>query len=264
MLGLPQEAPHQGRRPTRAASAQDAGPTWRSLSTSSSLKDIKPQVAALLVQRGHQRGHHLRGAGLPHPRERRRVQGARQAGPAQEGLGARHRREPRLRDGRAGAHAHRPLRAGAAGGGDPGGGRGHAPPAPAAQGRGGPQPEPVPARRHRGHRPPRRPGRVGPHDRRRPRLEARPGGRDARARDRAARPRHASTCASPRGPRRGSSQSARGYRDGELAISLDLQMYVGAESPRDHVLVDGDPPIDTTIAGGVAGDIATAAITVNA
>jgi hypothetical protein len=41
-------------------------------------------------------------------------------------------------------------------------------------------------------------------------------------------------------------------------------MYVGAESPRDHVLVDGDPPIDCTIAGGVAGDIATAAITVNA
>jgi hypothetical protein len=46
-------------------------------------------------------------------------------------------------------------------------------------------------------------------------------------------------------------------------ISLDLQMYVGAESPRDHVLVDGLPPIDMTITGGVAGDIATAAIVVN-
>jgi 4-hydroxy-tetrahydrodipicolinate reductase len=41
-------------------------------------------------------------------------------------------------------------------------------------------------------------------------------------------------------------------------------MYVGAENPRDHVLVDGHPPIDVTIAGGVAGDIATAAIVVNA
>jgi hypothetical protein len=68
----------------------------------------------------------------------------------------------------------------------------------------------------------------------------------------------------PAGAAAGIHQSARGYRDGELAISLDLQMYVGAESPRDHVLVDGDPPIDCTIAGGVAGDIATAAITVNA
>jgi len=68
----------------------------------------------------------------------------------------------------------------------------------------------------------------------------------------------------PAGAVAGIKQSARGYRKGELAISLDLQMYVGAESPRDHVLVDGDPPIDCTIAGGVAGDIATAAITVNA
>jgi 4-hydroxy-tetrahydrodipicolinate reductase len=68
----------------------------------------------------------------------------------------------------------------------------------------------------------------------------------------------------PAGAAAGIHQSARGYKDGELAISLDLQMFVGAESPRDHVLVDGDPPIDCTIAGGVAGDIATAAITVNA
>ena len=67
----------------------------------------------------------------------------------------------------------------------------------------------------------------------------------------------------PAGAAAGIHQSARGYRDGELAISLDLQMYVGAESPRDHVLVDGDPPIDATITGGVAGDLATAAIAVN-
>ena len=67
----------------------------------------------------------------------------------------------------------------------------------------------------------------------------------------------------PAGAAAGIHQSARGYRDGELAISLDLQMYVGAESPRDHVLLDADPPIDATIAGGVAGDVATAAIVVN-
>ena len=68
----------------------------------------------------------------------------------------------------------------------------------------------------------------------------------------------------PAGAAAGIKQSARGYRDGELAVSLDLQMYVGAESPRDHVLIDGDAPIDMTIAGGVAGDIATAGIAVNA
>jgi len=68
----------------------------------------------------------------------------------------------------------------------------------------------------------------------------------------------------PAGMAAGIKQSARGYRNGELAITLDLQMYVGAEQPRDHVLIDGVPPIDMTIAGGVAGDSATAAITVNA
>jgi 4-hydroxy-tetrahydrodipicolinate reductase len=68
----------------------------------------------------------------------------------------------------------------------------------------------------------------------------------------------------PAGAAAGIRQSARGYRNGALAVSLDLQMYVGAESPRDHVLIDGVPPIDTTVSGGVAGDVATAAIAVNA
>ena len=68
----------------------------------------------------------------------------------------------------------------------------------------------------------------------------------------------------PAGNAAGIKQSARGYRKDELLVSLDLQMYVGAEQPRDHVLIDGVPPIDMTIAGGIAGDIATAAIAINA
>jgi hypothetical protein len=67
----------------------------------------------------------------------------------------------------------------------------------------------------------------------------------------------------PAGAVAGIKQDVRGYSDGRLVVSLDLQMYVGAESPRDHVLIDGTPPIDMTIAGGVAGDLATAAIVVN-
>ena len=39
---------------------------------------------------------------------------------------------------------------------------------------------------------------------------------------------------------------------------------MGAESPRDHVIVVGTPGIDMTIAGGIAGDQATAAVLVNA
>jgi 4-hydroxy-tetrahydrodipicolinate reductase len=67
----------------------------------------------------------------------------------------------------------------------------------------------------------------------------------------------------PAGNAAGIKQTARGYRDGLLAVSLDLQMYVGADAPRDHVLIDGFPPIDMTIAGGIAGDTATAAMVVN-
>jgi len=67
----------------------------------------------------------------------------------------------------------------------------------------------------------------------------------------------------PAGAAAGIKQVARGYRNGDLAVSLDLQMYVGAEQPRDHVLVDGDPRIDVTIAGGLPGDVATGAIVLN-
>lgn len=68
----------------------------------------------------------------------------------------------------------------------------------------------------------------------------------------------------PAGAAAGIRQHARGWRDGQIAISLDLQMYVGAESPRDQIVVDGTPPIDMTISGGIPGDAATAALVVNA
>jgi 4-hydroxy-tetrahydrodipicolinate reductase len=67
----------------------------------------------------------------------------------------------------------------------------------------------------------------------------------------------------PAGAAAGIRQAVRAYRAGELAISLDLQVYVGAEAPRDHVLVDGDPPVDATLAGGVNGEEATAAVLLN-
>jgi hypothetical protein len=67
----------------------------------------------------------------------------------------------------------------------------------------------------------------------------------------------------PAGAVAGIKQSAHGYRNGDLAVSLDLQMYVGAESPRDHVLVDGEPRVDVTVAGGLAGDVATGAMVIN-
>ncbi len=67
----------------------------------------------------------------------------------------------------------------------------------------------------------------------------------------------------PAGSAAGVRQAVRAYRNGDLAVSLDLQAYVGAEAPRDHVLVDGEPPVDATVAGGISDELATAALLVN-
>lgn len=65
-----------------------------------------------------------------------------------------------------------------------------------------------------------------------------------------------------RGEVAGVEQVARVMMDGEEKACLRLRMYVGAED-LDHIVIDGVPPIDMTISGGVHGDRATAAIVVN-
>jgi 4-hydroxy-tetrahydrodipicolinate reductase len=56
---------------------------------------------------------------------------------------------------------------------------------------------------------------------------------------------------------------ARGIVKGLEAITLDLRMYVGAENPHDSVRIDGTPPVNLVIDGGIMGDIATVAMLVN-
>ena len=55
-----------------------------------------------------------------------------------------------------------------------------------------------------------------------------------------------------------------GYQGDTLLLTLDLKMYVGAKDPRDAVDVEGTPPIDLVIRGGIFGDTATVATLVNA
>ena len=57
---------------------------------------------------------------------------------------------------------------------------------------------------------------------------------------------------------------ARGLKDQQEAIILDLRMYVGAEEPGDSICIDGTPTIDMAIRKGIMGDIATVASLVNA
>jgi 4-hydroxy-tetrahydrodipicolinate reductase len=52
--------------------------------------------------------------------------------------------------------------------------------------------------------------------------------------------------------------------NGAEKIYMELQMYVGAKEPRDVIELRGQPDISLVIPGGTHGDIATAAIVVNA
>jgi 2,4-diaminopentanoate dehydrogenase len=62
----------------------------------------------------------------------------------------------------------------------------------------------------------------------------------------------------------GVHQIARGTSAGQEKIFMELQMYVGAKQPSDTVELRGEPNLSMTIPGGTHGDVATAAIAVNA
>jgi len=62
----------------------------------------------------------------------------------------------------------------------------------------------------------------------------------------------------------GVHQVARGTRGGEEKIFLELRMYVGAKQPADMIELKGEPNLSLVIPGGTHGDVATAAVVVNA
>jgi hypothetical protein len=62
----------------------------------------------------------------------------------------------------------------------------------------------------------------------------------------------------------GVHQIARGTSAGQEKVLLELQMYVGAKQPADTVELRGEPNLTLAIPGGTHGDVATAAIAVNA
>jgi 4-hydroxy-tetrahydrodipicolinate reductase len=68
----------------------------------------------------------------------------------------------------------------------------------------------------------------------------------------------------PLGGVAGVRQVAKGILGGQELVVLDLRMYLGAQNPHDSILIDGVPPIDMMIRGGVHGDRATPAIVANA
>jgi hypothetical protein len=61
----------------------------------------------------------------------------------------------------------------------------------------------------------------------------------------------------------GLDQTASGIISEESVIVLNLQAYLGCPDPKERIVIDGQPPIDLTVKGGIHGDIATAAVIVN-
>ncbi len=68
----------------------------------------------------------------------------------------------------------------------------------------------------------------------------------------------------PAGNATGVRQVGNGYVNGEVKIKLVFQATVGEPESYDEVVIDGTPNIHSKIAGGVNGDVATCAITLNA
>ena len=62
----------------------------------------------------------------------------------------------------------------------------------------------------------------------------------------------------------GVRQVATGIVEDREVVELELEMAVGLDSPRDEILITGDPDIQMIIPGGLHGDVATAAVVVNA
>lgn len=73
----------------------------------------------------------------------------------------------------------------------------------------------------------------------------------------------------PKGRCAGVRQVAKGWAVGAPKtdaplVELEFQAAIGQSDPHDRVLIQGEPPIDLIVRGGVHGDIATSAITLNA
>jgi len=67
-----------------------------------------------------------------------------------------------------------------------------------------------------------------------------------------------------RGQTCGLHQRAEAKVKGKVRLTLDLKMYLDAPNPHDAIQIEGEPPLDVVIDGGVAGDHATVAALVNA
>lgn len=67
----------------------------------------------------------------------------------------------------------------------------------------------------------------------------------------------------PKGTASGVRQIGNGYVNGEVKVKLVFQATVGEKKSYDEIIISGNPNINSRIDGGVNGDVATCAITLN-
>ncbi len=67
-----------------------------------------------------------------------------------------------------------------------------------------------------------------------------------------------------KGMARGVFQVGRGFAGGNEVITLTFRAAVGEPESYEEIQIEGDPPLRSRIAGGINGDIATCAVTLNA
>ncbi|MEO0483669.1 MAG: hypothetical protein AAF138_08585 [Planctomycetota bacterium] len=80
----------------------------------------------------------------------------------------------------------------------------------------------------------------------------------------AAEPMQCALGAIPAGHASGVRQVARARSGGETVATLEFVAAIGQADPRDAIHIEGKPDLSVVIPGGVHGDVATSAVTLNA
>ena len=62
---------------------------------------------------------------------------------------------------------------------------------------------------------------------------------------------------------RGVRQEARAWVAGRVALELHFQAALDEPEPRDRAVIDGEPPVELVLPGGVHGDMGTSALVLN-
>jgi 4-hydroxy-tetrahydrodipicolinate reductase len=59
------------------------------------------------------------------------------------------------------------------------------------------------------------------------------------------------------------NQVCQGFHRQRAVITLHLEAYFGHPEPRERIVLQGEPPLESVVPGGIFGDTATCAMAIN-